>query len=438
MVSASVGIAGTIGHAMARAHFQTLPGTRDILEPDAARLRGLVDAFAQLAANAGFGQIIPPMFEDSSVFDRLGEASDVVSKELYSFEDKGGRNIALRPEFTASVCRAFAQYRPTTPWKTWYAGPNFRYDKPQKGRYRQFDQVGVEAIGSDDPQLDVEVIALAQRFFDSLGLAVELRVNSLGDFADRPGYLADLEQYFQNNADRLSVQARATLAVNPLRLLDAKRPGDAAVAAEAPTILDSLGDDAAAAFDAVRLGLDGLGIDYVVDPLLVRGLDYYNRTTFEFSAPGLDAAQNAVGGGGRYDGLVEALGGPGEPGVGFAIGVDRTLLACDAAGVLPPDEQLTDVWVVDATEDRRIGLLVVEELRRAGLRADRSYDGKSMKAQMKNANRSGAAVTVIVGDEELAADSVSVRAMAAGDQQQVPHSEMLATVRSGLAQTDQK
>ncbi len=419
---------------MARSTFQTLPGTRDILEPDAGHLRGLVSQFADLATGAGFGQIIPPMFEDTEVFARLGEASDVVSKELYSFEDKGGRSIALRPEFTASVCRAFAQYRPTTPWKTWYAGPNFRYDKPQKGRYRQFDQVGIEVIGSNDPQLDVEVISLAQRFFDSLGLTVELRINSLGDVAERPDYLNRLRAYFEENKDALSEAAQATLDVNPLRLLDAKRPGDAAIAAGAPTILDSLSAEAAIAFDTVRSGLDALKITYQVDPLLVRGLDYYNRTTFEFAAPGLDAAQNAVGGGGRYDGLVEALGGPAEPGVGFAIGVDRTLLACEAAGVSPWPDTTLDVWVVDASGTAEVGLIVVEELRAAGVRADRSYDGRSMKAQMKNANRSGAPLAVIVGEDELSTGTVSVRAMADGTQERVPRGQMLAAVRSGLAQ----
>ncbi len=420
---------------MARSTFQTLPGTRDILEPDASRLRHLVTLFGDLAAGAGFGQIVPPMFEDIEVFARLGEASDVVSKELYSFEDKGGRSIALRPEFTASVCRAFTQYRPTTPWKTWYAGSNFRYDKPQKGRYRQFDQVGIEVIGSHDPQLDVEVIALAQRLFGELGLAVELRINSLGDFAGRPAYLETLRSYFESNAEGLSEAARATLEVNPLRLLDAKRPQDAAIAAAAPTILDSLAPDAEAAFATVRRGLDALKVDYVVDPLLVRGLDYYNRTTFEFSAPGLEAAQNAVGGGGRYDGLVEALGGPAEPGVGFAIGVDRTLLACEAAGLSLLSDSAVDVWVIDATGAVDTGLVLVEELRRAGIRADRSYDGRSLKAQMKNANRSGAPVAVIVGEDELAAGTVSVRSMTGGTQEQVPRGQLLTAVRSGLAQS---
>lgn len=394
---------------MARADFQTLPGTRDILEPDAGRVRRLVAVFAEAAAEAGFGQIVPPMFEDVGVFVRLGEATDVVAKELYAFTDKGGRDIALRPEFTASVCRSFAQNRPTTPWKTWYAGPNFRYDKPQKGRYRQFDQVGAEVIGSDDPDVDTELIALAWRFYQRLGLSdVTLLVNTLGDFAERPVYLDALRAHLEANADALSDQARSTMALNPLRVLDSKRREDAPVVAGAPLITDFLSDDAAAAWDRVQAGLDALDIPYQVAPRLVRGLDYYTRTTFEFTSSALDAAQNAVGGGGRYDGLVAALGGPEEPGAGFALGVDRTLLACEAEAVFGPDGDPVDVWVVATTAGTE-GLQLVEELRNAGIRADRAYDGRSMKAQMKRADRSGAAVALIVGDDEIAAGTVSLK-----------------------------
>ncbi len=396
---------------MARADFQTLPGTRDIREPDASRVRHLVEIFGEEAALAGFGQIVPPMFEDVGVFVRLGEASDVVSKELYSFEDKGGRTIALRPEFTASVCRSFVENRPLIPWKTWYAGSAFRYDKPQKGRYRQFDQVGVEAIGSNDPDIDTEIIALAQRFFQRLGLAeYTLVINSLGDFEQRPQYLAALTEYFEQRLDELSDQAKTTLKVNPLRLLDSKRPGDAAVAADAPTILEFLSEDASSAFDRVQAGLTALSIPFVVNPRLVRGLDYYTRTTFEFISGSLDAAQSTIGGGGRYDGLVEALGGPTEPGVGFSIGVDRTLLACDAERVFEAPSQTVDVWVVSTTTGTD-GVQLVEELRAAGISADRAYGGRSMKAQMKAANRSEAAIAVIVGEDEISAGTVSVRTM---------------------------
>ncbi|MEM7271727.1 MAG: histidine--tRNA ligase [Actinomycetota bacterium] len=409
---------------MARAEFQTLPGTRDLVEPEAGRVRELVQAFATEAERAGFGQIVPPMFEDVGVFVRLGEASDVVSKELYAFEDKGGREIALRPEFTASVCRAFAERRPLLPWKTWYAGPSFRYDKPQKGRYRQFDQVGAEVIGSNDPDVDVELIALAWRFYQRIGLTgVSLQVNSLGDFAERPAYLDALRTYFEANRDALSEQSIATLALNPLRVLDSKRREDRPVVDGAPVILDHLSADAGEAFQRVTTGLEALGIPFTVAPRLVRGLDYYTRTTFEFVADGLDAAQTAVGGGGRYDGLVEALGGPPEPGVGFALGVDRTLLACEAEGLFDEAGPAVDVWVV-ATTPGTEALELAEELRAAGIRTDRSYAGdegraRSMKAQMKAANRSGAAIAVIVGEDEVQAGTVSVRTLR-GEATQAP------------------
>ncbi len=404
---------------MARSDFQTLPGTRDLLEPASGRVRTVVSTFAELAEGAGFGQIVTPMFEDVGVFVRLGEASDVVAKELYTFTDKGGRDIALRPEFTASVCRAFVQNRPVTPWKTWYAGPSFRYDKPQKGRYRQFDQVGAEVIGSNDPDVDTELIALAWRFYQRLGLTdLTLLVNTLGDAAERPTYLAALRTYLEANAGELSEQARVTMAVNPLRVLDSKRPQDRAVVEAAPLLGDFLSDDAAAAWERVLGGLDAIGIPYVVEPKLVRGLDYYTRTTFEFTTDALDAAQNAVGGGGRYDGLVAALGGPEEPGVGFALGVDRTVLACEAVGAFGDDEPPVDVWVV-ATTGGTDGLELVESLRSAGIRADRAYDGRSMKAQMKRADRSGAAIALIVGESEAAAGTVSVRPLR-GEAEQAP------------------
>ncbi len=423
---------------MVRPDFQTPPGTRDITEPDAGRVRRLVEVFADEAVTAGFGQIITPMFEDVGVFVRLGEASDVVSKELYSFKDKGGREIALRPEFTASVCRAFAQHRPLTPWKTWYVGSGFRYDKPQKGRYRQFEQVGAEVVGSHDPDIDTELIALAWRFFRRIGLAdFTLVVNSLGDAGDRPRYQAALTEYLEANRSRLSEQAQKTMVVNPLRVLDSKRAGDAAVAAEAPVMSDHLSPEATAAFDRVLAGLDTLGIDYRVEPRLVRGLDYYTRTTFEFVSHSLDAAQNALGGGGRYDGLVEALGGPPEPGVGFALGVDRTLLACDEEGVFTPADDTVAVWVVCTTDDLA-GLEAVEELRSSGISAGRAYDGRSMKAQMKAANRSGAEIAVIIGSQEVEAGTVAVRTLRDGDrsgdqQQQVDRRDLVKKVRSLLS-----
>jgi histidyl-tRNA synthetase len=419
---------------MARPLFQALPGTRDLLPPDTDRMRELVTRFAGAATAAGFGQVIPPLFEDVGVFVRLGEASDVVSKELYDFHDKGGRHIALRPEQTASVCRMYAEARPVTPWKAWYAGPNFRYDKPQKGRYRQFDQVGAEVIGSHDPDVDIEMISMATRFFDDLGLrGVRLLVNSLGDAADRPRYLDALRSHFEAEQGGLSEQSRLTLARNPLRVLDSKRPQDAELIAAAPVIVDFLSDEAGDAFERVQAGLRALGIGFELAPRLVRGLDYYTRTTFEFAADALDAAQNAVGGGGRYDGLIADLGGPADPGVGFALGVDRTLLACDAEHCFPAPPSGVQVWVVCTTGGLE-ALEIADELRRAGIRADRSFDGRSMKAQMKGADRSGAPLAVIVGADEAAAGMVSLRPLRdrATEQSMVPRSLLVAEVKEML------
>ena len=393
--------------------FKTSPGMRDILPPDSARWRRFVEVFAGVVEAAGYGQIMPPLLEDIGVFTRIGEATDVVTKEMYDFVDKGGRHIALRPEVTASTCRAFVQHHPPTPWKTWYAGSNFRYEKPQRGRYRQFDQVGIEVLGPDDPYLDVEVIALGWEFYRALGLTkVTLRLNSLGEPDDRARYTEALRAYFGEHAADLSEEARVTLARNPLRVLDSKRPADAAIVAAAPAISTFYSQAAAEHFAVVTSGLTTLGIPFTIDSALVRGLDYYRRTTFEYQGGTLDSAQSALGGGGRYDRLVEALGGPPTPGVGFALGVDRTLLACDDEGVFTEPMPSVDVFVVD-TAGGAAALAVTAELRAAGISADRGFDQRSMKSQMKAADRSGAEVAVIIGTDELAAGTVVVRPLRA-------------------------
>ena len=408
--------------------FQTTPGTRDILPPDASRWRAFVDVFAGVVERAGYEQIVLPMFEDLGVFQRLGDATDVVTKEMYDFVDKGGRHVALRPEQTAGVCRAFVQHHPTLPWKVWYAGPNFRYEKAQQGRYRQFDQVGIEVLGVDDPLLDVEVISLAHSFYRDLGLRnVELHVNSLGDTGDRARYVDALAAYFRSHEVELSQESRATLARNPLRVLDSKRAEDRDVVAQAPSISEFFSPEAAAHFAAVQEGLALLGIDFVVNDRLVRGLDYYRSTTFEFVSTALDAAQTAVGGGGRYDGLVEDLGGEPTPGIGFAIGVDRTLLACDAESAFPAPDGAADVFVVDTTGGRT-ALRLAAQLRGAGLRAERAYGAKSMKSQMKTANKSRAIVAVIIGEDELARGVATVRPMNGGEQSEYPLDAVVATV----------
>ena len=412
--------------------FQTPIGTRDILAPESTRWRQFVAAFADTVERAGYGQIIPPMFEEIGVFLRLGDSTEIVTKEMYDFEDKGGRRIALRPEQTASVVRAFVQHRPALPWKVWYAGPNFRYEKAQKGRYRQFDQVGVEVLGVDDAGVDVEVITLAWRFYETLGLRqVTVAINSLGDGGDRERYIDALRAYFGAREHELSHESRATLARNPLRVLDSKRAEDASIVAAAPSMLDFLSEGAGAHFDAVRSGLERLRVPYTVTPRLVRGLDYYRRTTFEFVAGSLEGAQNAVGGGGRYDGLVEEMGGPPTPGIGFAIGVDRTLLACDAETVFAPPSTAVDVFVIDTTGGAE-ALVLTDELRRFGLAADRAYDARSMKAQMKAADRSGARLGLIVGSDELDRGEVTVRDLRGHDQTRVPRHEVAEHVRKLL------
>ena len=421
---------------MAEPTFRAPKGTRDILPPESGRRRAALHTFAEQAELAGFGEIMSPIFEDLGVFKRLGESTDVVTKEMFDFFDKGDppQHLALRPELTASVCRAFAEHRPTPPWKVWYEGPQFRYEQPQAGRYRQFHQVGVETLGTDDPQADVDVIALGWSFYASLGLRqVTLLLNSLGDPTCRPAYMQALRDYLTDNASSLSTQSQVTLERNPLRVLDSKRDEDAEIIAAAPLMVDFLTDETREHFDAVRSGLDQLGIPYELSPRLVRGLDYYTRTTFEFAADALATAQNAVGGGGRYDGLVEDLGGPATPGIGFALGLDRILLACDAEGVFPVPEPVTKVFVVDVTGGSH-ALGVCNTLRAAGIGADRSYGGRSMKAQMKVADRSGAPFAAIIGEDEVASGEVTLRDLRGQTgQERVALADLASTVSGRLA-----
>ena len=389
--------------------FTTSPGMRDILAPESGRWRRFVTVFAETVEAAGYRLVIPPLLEDLGVFRRIGDATDVVTKEMYDFVDKGERHVALRPEFTASVCRAYVEHRPTLPWKVWYAGSNFRYEKPQRGRYRQFDQVGVEVLGSDDPLLDVEVIALGWEFYRRIGLRkVKLLLNSLGEPDDRARYTAALAEHFGAHRGELSAASQATLERNPLRVLDSKRAEDAELIAAAPRICEFYSDAAGEHFARVQAGLRSVGVPFSVAEGLVRGLDYYRRTTFEYQGLTLDSAQNALGGGGRYDGLVEGLGGPPTPGIGFSLGQDRTLLACDDEGVFAAAGEALEVFVVDTTGGEQ-ALTLTTELRAGGVSADRAFDSRSMKAQMKAADRSGASLAVIVGTDEVEAGQVTVR-----------------------------
>jgi histidyl-tRNA synthetase len=331
--------------------------------------------------------------------------------------------------------RAYVQHRPTTPWKAWYVAPSFRYEAPQAGRFRQHHQLGVEALGSDDPDLDVEILALQAGFYRELGLRqVTLKLNSLGDGQCRPAYRQMLLDYLVPRRHELCSEHRDRIEANPLRVLDCKRPPCVAATADAPMQLDHLCDPCEAHFARVRLGLDALGITYTLTPRLVRGLDYYTRTTFEFAATSLDAAQDAVGGGGRYDGLAEALGGPPTPGIGFGAGIERILLACDAEGVQAAPTSLIDVFVIDTTggESARD---VAAELRSAGLRVDRAFDGRSMKAQLKAADRSGAALAIIIGSDELAAGTATVRDLRQrAEQEAVGRADLADHIRKRIQQ----
>lgn len=401
------------------------------MPPEARRWRRFTSEFSDTVEAAGYECIIPPMFEDIGVFQRLGDATDVVTKEMYDFIDKGDRHIALRPEHTASVCRAFAEHRPLVPWKVWYSGSNFRYEKAQAGRYRQFDQVGIEVLGVDDALLDVEVIALGWEFFQRIGLRdVTLMVNSLGDSGDRERYVSALRAYFEEHRDSLSDEAKITLDRNPLRVLDSKRETDRLIVDAAPTISSFLSVEATTHFAQVCEGLTAIGVPFTVNERLVRGLDYYRRSTFEFVSNALATAQNAIGGGGRYDGLVEDLGGPATPGIGFALGVDRTLLACDAENVFGEQSGMIDAFVIDVV-DGKTALSVSVSLRQAGFVVDRGFDGRSMKSQMKAADRAGARCAVIIGADEHAAGTCTVRDLATSEQITIQQSELathLATV----------
>jgi histidyl-tRNA synthetase len=399
--------------------FQAPIGTQDVLAPESARWEALLAIFSGIAHRAGYGLIQQPVFEDIGVFQRLGEGTDVVRKEMYDFRDKGDRHLALRPEVTASVVRAFVQHRPTTPWKVWSATPCFRYESPQAGRYRQHHQVDVEAIGSADPDLDVEVIALGDTYLRALGLTrFTLAVNSMGTPDDRRAYVEEISAWLRGRRGELAKEDQEKVDVHPMRVLDSKRPETQTVVADAPRITDRLSAEASAHFERVQEGLRALGIDHRIEPRLVRGLDYYTHTTFEFVSDAIDAAQSTLLGGGRYDGLVEQLGGPPTPAVGFGSGIERALIACDAEGVLPAPETTVDVFVVDAT-DGSAARDLTHRLRGEGLAVDRAFDGRSMKSQMKAADRSGARFALIIGETERADGTITVRDLRAEREQEV-------------------
>jgi histidyl-tRNA synthetase len=403
-----------------------------VLWPESARWERLVAQFAGEVERAGYGLCHTPMFEDAAVFRRgIGAGSDVVGKEMYEFTDRGGRHLALRPEGTAPVVRAFVQHRPVLPFKAWYVTPSFRYERPAAGRYRQHHQVGVEALGPSDADLDVEVIALADGFYRALGLSrFTLLVNSMGDEKCRPAYVELVRAFLEERRDQLCDEHRERLDANPLRALDCKKEGCRTATEGVPRFVDHLCPECTAHWERLRHGLEVVGVPSRTEHRLVRGFDYYTRTTFEFVSDSLESAENAIGGGGRYDGLVELLGGPPTPGIGFGIGIERVLLACDAESVFAVDAPRPDAFVIDLTGGDA-ALRLTTDLRRAGLFAVQSFDDRSLKAHMKAADRAGALAALIVGEEEASDGAVTVRPLRGGAAQRtVPMAEAADAVTS--------
>ena len=397
---------------------QRIRGTQDIWGESADRFNAVVDAFDRVRRLYGFQRVELPVFEATSVFARtLGETTDVVSKEMYTFEDRGGDSLTLRPEFTAGICRAYLtegwqQYAPlkVTTW-----GPAFRYERPQKGRFRQFHQLDAEILGAGEPAADVELIAMGAQLLDELGIGgrVELKLNTLGDPATRQAWRAALVEHFTKHRSDLSEESRVRLDKNPLRILDSKEHQDLPIVASAPSVDDHMSPEASAFFAQVTAGLDCAGVKWTREPRLVRGFDYYRHTAFEFVTADL-GAQSAVIAGGRYDGLIETMGGPHTPAVGWAAGIERLAMLIEAPSPPAPDAVLVPLG--EAAEAAATGLLA--NLRRAGLACDMAYKG-NMKKRMQKAAGSGARFAVILGEDELARSEAGVKHLATGEQRSV-------------------
>ncbi|NSC20602.1 histidine--tRNA ligase [Streptomyces albus subsp. chlorinus] len=416
--------------------FKAPKGTYDLLPPDSARYLAVREAIAAPLRRSGYGYVETPGFENVELFARgVGESTDIVTKEMYTLITKGGDELALRPEGTASVLRAALEANlhkaGNLPVKLWYSGSYYRYERPQKGRYRHFSQVGAEALGTEDPTLDAELIVLAYDAYRSLGLrGFRLLLNSLGDRTCRPGYRAALQDFLRGLD--LDEDTRARIEINPLRVLDDKRESVQRQLAGAPMMRDHLCEECKSFHEEVRALLSEAGVPFEDDPRLVRGLDYYTRTTFEFVHDGL-GSQSAIGGGGRYDGLSEMIGGPALPSVGWALGVDRTVLALEAEGVGLELPAPTELFAVPIGEEARRRLFhLVTRLRREGVAADLAYGGKGMKNAMKSANRSGARFALLLGERDLAEGVAQLKDLASGEQTPVALDRVVAEVRTRL------
>ncbi|MYX10020.1 histidine--tRNA ligase [Streptomyces sp. SID8375] len=416
--------------------FKAPKGTYDLIPPQSATYLAVREAIAAPLKNSGYGYIETPGFESVELFARgVGESTDIVTKEMYAFETKGGDQLALRPEGTASVLRAALEASlhkaGNLPVKLWYSGSYYRYERPQKGRYRHFSQVGAEAIGAEDPALDAELIILADQAYRALGLRnFRILLNSLGDKECRPVYRAALQDFLRGLD--LDEDTRRRVDINPLRVLDDKRESVQKQLDGAPKLRDYLCEACKAYHEQVRELLTAAGVTFEDDEKLVRGLDYYTRTTFEFVHDGL-GSQSAVGGGGRYDGLSEMIGGPALPSVGWALGVDRTVLALEAEGITLDIPAATAVYAVPLGEEaRRVLFGVVTELRRTGVATDFAFGGKGLKNAMKSANRSGARLALVAGERDLAEGVVQLKDLESGEQTAVALDTVAEEVRRTL------
>ncbi len=410
---------------------QPVRGTQDLLPEASRRHRQVSDTARAVAELYGFSEMATPIFEFTEVFARpIGEHTDIVAKEMYTFTDRGGEEVTLRPENTAGVVRAVVSNGlvQSVPLKFFYSGPMFRYERPQKGRYRQFHQIGVELIGVAQPQADIEIIAAGRRILDGLGIGdrVVLELNTLGDVDSRAAYREALVSYFSARASELSEDSQRRLERNPLRIFDSKKETDQRVARDAPAFTDYQNAESRRFFDRVRAGLDRLGISYHLNPRLVRGLDYYTHTAFEFVTADL-GAQGTVMGGGRYDGLVEMMGGPVLPGVGLAAGIER--LAMLIAEPPPPPRPIAVVPVGEAAEGEALRL--AEVLRNHGWAVDLGYSG-NVARRMRRANNVNARVALLIGEEEIARNVVALRDLDSGEQIEVPMDPSLCEVRARL------
>jgi histidyl-tRNA synthetase len=399
-------------------------GTQDILPPLSERFQAHERLGGEIFERAGYRRIITPMFEDTAVFARgVGEGSDIVSKEMYTFRDRSDNELTLRPEGTAPVIRAIISnglHNEGLPVKLWYSAAMFRYDRPQKGRYRQHHQLGIEAVGSEDPALDAEVIWIGDRMLRLADIEdFTLSLNSIGHPGCREAYLPELVAFLEAHASELDEDCNRRMKSNALRAFDCKVPADQKILQDAPVITDALCDDCRAHFEAVQGTLKDAGIAYTIAPRLVRGLDYYTRTTFEFQTGLLEAAQSTVCGGGRYDGLSELLGGPRLPGIGFGSGIERILLAQESAGSVPDDRTLDCFIVPLGAEERALAFEFARQLRQVGVLTDIAYVDKSLKAHMRAANKRGARFVAIIGPAEASEGVANVRDMETGEEAKV-------------------